>query len=68
MFANDPKKRRVRIGVNARGFAIDRKGNRRHENLPFVRCSCEYGFAFVGPRLINGRGFFVRISDVSLYS
>src|SRR5580658_3282356 len=34
MFADNPKQRRISIGINARGFAIDRKGNRRHETSP----------------------------------
>src|ERR1700677_3207547 len=50
MFANDPKKRRVPVGVNARGFAIYRKGNRRHETSPSFGL-VRYGLR--SPRLIE---------------
>jgi len=67
MFANDPKQRRVGIGVNARGFVIDRKGNRRHETSPSFGARADMALFLLVHASINGRGFFVRISDGSRY-
>jgi len=60
MFADNPKKRRFGISLDARGFAIDRKGNRRHEYLPFVRCSCGYGLRIVCSALLENGAVFER--------
>ena len=48
------------VGIDARGFAIDRKGNRRHEYLPFVRCSCGYGLRIVCSALLESGAVFER--------
>jgi hypothetical protein len=63
MFANDPQKRRVAAGIDARGFAVDGKGNRRHETSPSFGARADMALFVVGPRSIGGAVSLVRISD-----
>jgi hypothetical protein len=66
MFADNPEQWRFGICLDARGFAIDRKGNRRHEyTSPSFGARADMACELFAPRSLKAARFSdVRISDV----